>query len=540
LALLLLLGLRGGDGGEHPPPAPPAARSKEPDPVTRAEWWFEEAIDGVGTPAGSRAEELRSVLAVARERGYDKLAGFDWPAKQLRVHELLLRIDPDDPDANRAFGRIPLSDYPDFWGILRRLFDARTLPDELDRFRRSYEAKVSFRKDEAGNRRVPCVPQEEYAGVVRALDAFLEHERKLAADPTLAAVLDALQRVKRDPLLGSYETVHIVEGPFVVFFASKELAPRDGSPNELERVESKRAAMRKRLEPRARLLRDFLAFFRERWMKPMELPEFPERQLFFVWAFEDREAFDAYGEQLGQRHPPGLKGYFNPRDAWVFVFEDPDSTMSVETALAHELVHQLHWHFSKDPQGQFKNHFERLAAVWFSEGWAEYVGWHDVKDGGHLFGADSRSRMTSLHAFRRVGLPLPPPRFLVQRRDYLEWIHHMRKWLAERPQPLPDSARAAAQDPGTLLEGLYAQSWLFVKFLHESEGGRYRAPVLEFTRAALRGFPGFTGEKGYPTAAEVFAKVFALATDDDWKRLERDFEKFVEAKLYEVPPDAGR
>jgi hypothetical protein len=73
-----------------------------------------------------------------------------------------------------------------------------------------------------------------------------------------------------------------------------------------------------------------------------------------------------------------------------------------------------------------------------------------------------------------------------------------------------------------------------MNFLYEDEGGKYRKQVMEVTAASLKGYLGYRGARGYARAHEVFAQIMKLSTDDDWKRLQKEYEKHLEAKLYEV------
>ena len=70
----------------------------------------------------------------------------------------------------------------------------------------------------------------------------------------------------------------------------------------------------------------------------------------------------------------------------------------------------------------------------------------------------------------------------------------------------------------------------------EGSGGRYRKRLKTFTKAMLSGFLGYRGERGYPQAHEVFAQIFGLEDEEDWQRLQGEFDEYLEAKLYEIKP----
>ncbi len=528
--LLAVLFLWLGSGSRQVPSASPAPPPAPPEnPLVAARRWFDDNTHGAG------AEQLRAALATAKARGYDRLAGFDWPARSRAIYERLRRLDPNDLDAARALGEFPVTDYPDFFAIFRRLMDAKNVPDEVARHRVTFESRISFRADEQGKRTVLILPEVEFRALARMLDLFREHEARLAADPTLEATLEALERIRHDPILGSFQTLHLSVPPFVLIYASRELGAKGDTEAENQRVERKRKEVRTRLELHAGRMRELLAYFEERWRKPLELPEFAPKDLLFVWIFDDRLGFDRYGLKRQMALAPGILGFFDPTVRWSFVYEDPADPGEVIWTLSHELIHHLQWHFSKDPQRPVRNFFELERAVWFSEGWAEYVGAVEVQGSRILFGRNSRTRMDMIHLCRRENLPLPPVRFLVKHGEtYEEWVRQVALWLSQNRPELKDAARAVAAL--AYLDVLYAQSWLFVKFLYESGNGKYAAAALRFTKATLTGFRDYRGSMGYPTAEDVLGRILGLTTAADWARLQDEFDRFVEAKLYEIPP----
>lgn len=510
---------------QAPAPPPVSTPVAAPNPVLLAERWYREAYGRAVTAA-----DFRAMLAEGRARNYDRLEGFGWESRARSLEERIRALE-----APAAAGeRVAVTEYPEFWTVFRRFVQAKSVPDDVRRTRVKFEERVGLRPDAEGRHATVTLTREEFEELRRALDAFVKHEEAREADPTLAAIQDALARLKRDPVLGQFETVHLHVHPFVIFYASRELSPKDDSPLERARVENRRKDLASRLASRERLVRDFLAFFDETWRKPLALPEFGPLDLLYVWIFDDRKIFEDYGRAAGQPIAPGIVGFFDRRVRWTFVYEDWNQPMMVVETLAHELVHHLHWHFSKDPGSVAKNHFERLDAVWFSEGWAEYAGAVATDGEGYRFGQDSRVRMDMIHACRRLQLPLPPLRFLLARTDPFDWARSVYEFLGQRRPDLPEAQRAAAvlayQDV------LYALSWLFVKFLHEHEGGKYRDATVRFVGAALRGFEGFAGAKGYPRADEVLGQLLGLKTPADWQRFEREFDAFLESKLYEIPP----
>jgi len=229
-------------------------------------------------PKRMSGKKVEALLAKGRERGYGEIPGFDWTDRCKRVYEALLEREPYHPQANRAMGNIPLEDYPDFKQVFRRMQGVKGLPEEFRAFRDKYEQLIRTRP----TFRAPALPKEEFEGARRLLDRFQEWHGKLQDDPTAKAIHEARARVAIDPILGRYETVHIQVPPFVLFYASKGLVPRNESAAERARIEKEEERLRTRLRSYEALIRDYLAFYRKRWMKPLGLPEFEEDQLFFV------------------------------------------------------------------------------------------------------------------------------------------------------------------------------------------------------------------------------------------------------------------
>ncbi|MHC4339409.1 MAG: hypothetical protein ACYSX0_04235 [Planctomycetota bacterium] len=523
-------------GGDKPAPAPSSVPQQPADPHenarNEARWWYEEQfLDYAGRVKTLSGRKIHALFAEAERRGYPGVPGVAWNEKKRRVYRELLEREPDDPDANRAIGRFPLSDYPDFWKVFRRLTDAKVLPAELARFRDAYEPRVRFKPVW----RTPALAEEEFARASALLDRFVALEKEFDANPTRRAIFESLARVQMHPLLGEYETVHVEVPPFVLFYASREITPKDASERERVRVKREKERLKGRLESFTAVIRAYLAFFREEWMKPLGLKEFPETQLFFIWVFGDRKSFDEYGLRVGLLHPPGLLGYFNPRDLWIFLYEEEGQQVKVETSLIHELTHRLHWHFSKDQVGKHRNHFLRVGAVWFKEGWAEHICWFKKEGGKYAFGQIAQPRMDALHEFRESKLPMYPLRELVRSESYRGHEEEVQRWLGAQNLWPEDELRQGILNVA-YMELLYSESWLFVRFLHEGMGGRYRTGLETFTKAMLGGFLGYRGKRGYPQAHEVFAQVFGLEEEKDWQRIQKEFDDYLEAKLYEIKP----
>jgi len=544
VALLSIQGCGSGDPPEQEPVEKTTPKKIDPGLAARnrARAWFRKSFgDRSGEPLSGR--QVHDLFAEGEKRGYDKLLQKQWRTYKRAVYERVLKREPDDPDANRFFGRVPLSDYPSFFAVFRSLGDERTLPADFAALRDKYEEHLRY-----SARRAPAVDTNEFSRVSRVLQRYEKWKARLDADPTERAILEAVARVKLDPILGRYRTVHIQRPPWVLFYAHRSLTPKDDSGPERERVQQERKRLEQELAGFSTLLTDYLAYFREQWIKPLGSKGIEKRRLFHVWMFGDRESFDAFGRSIDMVHPPGLKGYFSPRDRWIYLHAE-DETDTTARTLAHELTHQLHWHLSRDTGGRFRNHFARSKGFWFKEGWAEYIGWCSRRQDGHYrFGERAPARLDTLRRCRQSRLPILPLRRLVQAESYVHYaalvgFHPLKNTLEITPggwleSALRDRGRSISSDEArdvlaSYFELLYAESWLLLRFtLHHP---KYKPAMMKFIKANLNGYPGYTGERGFAQAHEVFAEEFGLKTSTDWERLQREFDRFRETALRETP-----
>ena len=277
-------------------------------------------------------------------------------------------------------------------------------------------------------------------------------------------------------------------------------------------------------------------------MKPLGLKDFEPGQLFYIWVFGDRESFVKYGLQTGAYYPPGLLGFFSFRTHWIFLYEDPKDRIKVETSLAHELTHQMHWHFSKEEKNSVTSHIQTVKAIWFQEGWAEYVGWCKKEGGNFVFEQDSAERMDVFHICRKNSFPVYPLEKLVEAQTYGHYVNEILTvkngkisgWLPKKIR-LPTSRDKLAALRALYFSMLYSEGWLFVKFLNEGENGKYKQPFMEFTKATLTGLKGYRGARGYARPHEVFKQIFGMRTKADWARMQKEFDSYMEQKLYELP-----
>ena len=150
----------------------------------------------------------------------------------------------------------------------------------------------------------------------------------------------------------------------------------------------------------------------------------------------------------------------------------------------------------------------------------------------HASGGVGRA-LNSLHALKKAKLPLIPTNRLVQQQSYFKFWKWARDWLAE--ETALERGLEADFVAKIYIEVLYAQSWAFVMFLYEHEGGKYRARILKYTNASLRAFRLMEGKAGYVTPFGAFERIFELKSEDDWKRFDNEFRAYVDGLLRKYP-----
>jgi glycosyltransferase involved in cell wall biosynthesis len=137
------------------------------------------------------------------------------------------------------------------------------------------------------------------------------------------------------------------------------------------------------------------------------------------------------------------------------------------------------------------------------------------------------------HLCRKLKLPIYPLRELVENHDfnYEEWMRHVRTWYRTQKHEM-----MWEQVQRIYFAMLYSEGWLFVRFLYNHEGGKYREPMMKFTKAVLRGYKPYAVKGRRATGAQVFKFLFKLKTDADWARLQREFDGYLEKMLKKYPP----
>jgi hypothetical protein len=414
----------------------------------------------------------------------------------------------------------------------------RTLSTEERALLDRYTERVDAPDRPGSNERPPVwVTTKEYEAAKAVLDAYAAKVDEAGGDDGSAI---AAQRAIGDAkaILGrvegvEYDFVTHVEPPFILLGAYLKDASAEGSKKTLTDT-SRRLA---------KALQVFRTEFDKRFREPLGLPAVQER--FFVHLLLTREddlrrviragGFDATGD---------IPAYFSPDTKWAHVWLDPTKAAHAGGDLAHEAVHQLHWYYARDPKNKALNHFDEWNGLWFTEGWAEYVGGglkYDPENGNTRFTAAPRRRVELLGRFKDQAIPLYPLRELGQFDNFDTLRRHgesAHRVATGDLNKLGEAALAVLVEPGSHVNLFYSQAWALAHFLNEYGNGKYRDKYLDLVRTALSGKvkpEKYRKDKAvnekWGSAFDAFVDIMEIRGDDDWARLEREFAEHLPEAL---------
>jgi hypothetical protein len=242
-----------------------------------------------------------------------------------------------------------------------------------------------------------------------------------------------------------------------------------------------------------------------------------------------------------------IAGFFAPRTKWAGVRVGAEEKNAAQAAgdLAHEAVHQLHAHYSRDPKLKALSYFDEWTGIWFTEGWAEYLGGglqFDPASGRTEFTGLPARRVAFLKGMRDNGVPFIPLRDLVQLPSVGSFSRYvMETWvpLFRDDEDMPEQAHTwFQQQERPVWKLLYAQSWFLAYFLNEYEDGKYRAKYLDLVMTALRGKQkpekyrkDMKLAERWGSAYDAFVEIMELKDEKAWKELQREHDRFLKKVL---------
>ena len=432
--------------------------------------------------------------------------------------EVVKQVDPNDKDARSLLGHKEFA------------FD---VPDEISFKKYPFVRAV----DEARAQRW-FEDDESYALATKAYEKTLAHAKRLADDRVYAALDSARREIDRDPHFKQYNYDAIFASPYLICYSSNERfdeeslikLPKSERGKKLAELEKKREAYQKILAEKAKIYPQLYAEFLKRYADDCDLhplmdpfggrPDYPAGKQSYrdgcpmiVWIFSDKQAFKEYHETV-KKDPisEGVAGYFSPATGWVYLYDEDGTDREFEVNKnVHEGTHQLqHW-FTKQKNEWGKGN---VPQSFFGEGFAEYMGSVTMaKDRSLTFVGINRPRLQSLKNIKK-GRSDANQKMLVfplKQLTAFEGYGNVQAWGVQNWGVNPDF----------VLGLFYIQSWAFVYFLNESEGHKYQANFKKYLEDMLN-YP--RNAEGY--GFEKFKREMNLATDDDWKKLQKEFDAF--------------
>ena len=324
---------------------------------------------------------------------------------------------------------------------------------------------------------------EDHADAVKADKAYVA---KLDADPKFMAMHKAVQNLKND-YLKDYKTFSVMEWPYVLMIESF------GSKKQDEHYAA---------ENRSRVR----AFYR--YMKKT-YPDLVTREPahpFRIIVLKDGKSFNKFNARMaGGAREPGVRAYYHILTKFIYTYEKmKGSSRAVREfslgVLFHECTHQFLGFLR--PKNNIRD------SMWFEEALAEFHGGVRTsgrgKDGLLLYTLGELNNLRLAH----VKYALKVKRYfdlptLFRCRTYDEADATFR-------------SRFGLRGSGKSL--LYCQGWSFIYFCMKGPNPKCRKAMLDYIKMDVGDGDGEYGS---------MLKAFGLASDDQWKPIEREWKAFV-------------
>jgi hypothetical protein len=284
------------------------------------------------------------------------------------------------------------------------------------------------------------------------------------------------------------------------------------------------------------------AFVKE-FAEPLGLQRRPDYVAFAVCILSDEDEYAAFGQKTEQLWRLNA-AYYDPRLRLVVAYGDPEGTDRTP-ALQRRLVYA---EFSRAlEQAYYGGPDDRPLSLWLSLGFASWNAWR----AGVLADAANKEQVDPDLLARVVKISqsktdreilLYPVVDLLQIRSTGD-ILQLAKNRAEELKVDPPNV-------DVLLHAFYDQAALWMHFLHDGQGGRYREPFLKFFQSAMGGMGGldafylsFRGIDVGTLDREFYVSAYAehahefprILLDPEWS--EKPFATRVGAKRSSVSSD---
>lgn len=217
--------------------------------------------------------------------------------------------------------------------------------------------------------------------------------------------------------------------------------------------------------------------------EPLGLERRADYPLFAVCILSDEDEYHAFGQKTEQLWRLNA-AYYDPKLRLVVAYGDPEATDRTP-ALQRRLVFA---EFSRAlEQAYYGGPDDRPLSLWLNLGFASWFAWRE----GVLAEASDKSqvdpdvlarvvKITQSKADREV--LLYPIVDLLQIRTTAD--------VLQLAQNRAEELKVDPPDVDVLLHAFYDQSALWMHFLHDGQGGRYREPFLKFLQSSMNGLGG--------------------------------------------------
>lgn len=260
-------------------------------------------------------------------------------------------------------------------------------------------------------------------------------------------------------------------------------------------------------------LRELLSQFDTHYGKPANLQRRPEVGGYALAVLSSAGRYMDFRTAIGDPSLAMARAHYTPSLRLAVTYVDSFARHNTKTeelhALLHEFVHALQHAHSGD--GQMPK------PVWFNEGLADYR-----SSCSNLASSLREPPLQANHVDALAfGYANPGGKYfvapiadLVAANSYQEVVD------------LANKRNGAALPSDTLLSMFYAQSEMFVRFLHEGEGGKYRDGFVQYLQAAQR------GESGLPP----FQRALAVGSAEALTQLEQQWLRWLDGVLRKSYP----
>lgn len=482
---------------------------------TASEWWS----STVGQIEAASASELRAFLNQASSRRFDKQGG--WADMADEIYRALLKKEPDSAVANRHFGKQSLLDYPDFRRLWSRLNDnIRQLPKDAKALLGKYGDAV-----ESG--RKVWMDREEFEAAGETLTSFQAWIKRLESDPSIMQIEKGRMRARGE--LAKFDAGSAVARPFILLVGYRK------DPGKTDEQRASRDALGARY---ASAIKVMTAEFEKRFREPLSLPALDMRTALYFWLFETKGDYDNFAQSrplFGSRGD--VLGGFSVKGRWSYATIPTDKAQAefAGNNIAHTAAHQLQWHFSRDPKKKYLNYFEEWNGLWFTVGFAAWLGGgieHDPGTGeARWTGIDPR-RVAHLKHMKENGVPWVSLRELTQ----LESWQEFRRWIGDTWYAELDCDDDVNEGTLDLINQmgrglyavrlLYAQAWGLAHYLNEKYPQKYKDLLMTALRGKRKPQKYMTDRlHRWRNTYSAFAAIMGLKSDEDWEKLSRDYER---------------